>query len=90
MRRAIVATTMFRLALAPPARATRARLPGTQPYFWTAISARTGATAFKVYAGNGLGFNNNYAGLSAWTQRHGVPRRDRRDRRAARRLISGR
>jgi hypothetical protein len=39
-------------------------LPGTQPYFWTAISARTGATAFKVYAGNGLGFNNNYAGLA--------------------------
>ena len=22
------------------------------------------ATAFKVYAGNGLGFNNNYAGLA--------------------------
>jgi len=39
-------------------------LPGSQPYFWTAISARTGATAFKVYAGNGLGFNNNYAGLA--------------------------
>jgi hypothetical protein len=37
---------------------------GRQPYFWTAISARTGATAFKVYAGNGLGFNNNYAGLA--------------------------
>ena len=33
-------------------------------YFWTAISARTGATACKVYAGNGLGFNNNYAGLA--------------------------
>ena len=39
-------------------------LPLRQPYFWTAISARTGATAFKVYAGNGLGFNNNYAGLA--------------------------
>jgi hypothetical protein len=39
-------------------------LPGTQPWFWTAISARTGATVFKVYAGNGLGFNNNYAGLA--------------------------
>jgi hypothetical protein len=39
-------------------------LPGTQPYFWTAISARTGATAFKAYAGNGLGFNNNYAGIA--------------------------
>jgi hypothetical protein len=39
-------------------------VPGSQPYYWTAISARTGATAFKVYAGNGLGFNNNYAGLA--------------------------
>jgi hypothetical protein len=39
-------------------------VPGSQPYFWTAISARTGATVFKVYSGNGLGFNNNYAGLA--------------------------
>jgi hypothetical protein len=39
-------------------------LRGTQPYFWTAISARTGRTVFKVYAGNGLAFNNNYAGLA--------------------------
>ena len=37
---------------------------GRQPWYWTAISARTGATAFKVYAGSGLGFNNNYAGLA--------------------------
>jgi hypothetical protein len=37
---------------------------GEQPYFWTAISARTGKTAFKVYAGSGLGFNNNYAGIA--------------------------
>jgi hypothetical protein len=35
-----------------------------QPYFWTAIDARTGKTAWKAYAGSGLGFNNNYAGLA--------------------------
>jgi hypothetical protein len=35
-----------------------------QPYFWTAIDARSGETAWKVYAGSGLGFNNNYAGLA--------------------------
>jgi outer membrane protein assembly factor BamB len=35
-----------------------------QPYFWTAIDARTGTTVWKVYAGSGLGFNNNYAGLA--------------------------
>jgi hypothetical protein len=39
-------------------------LPIGQPYFWTAIDAQTGATAFKVYAGSGLGFNNNYAGIA--------------------------
>jgi hypothetical protein len=37
---------------------------GQQPYFWAAIDARTGRTAWKVYAGSGLGFNNNYAGLA--------------------------
>ena len=37
---------------------------GRQPWYWTAISARTGRTAWKVYAGNGLSFNNNYAGLA--------------------------
>jgi hypothetical protein len=35
-----------------------------QPYFWTALDARTGKTAWKVYAGSGLGFNNNYAGVA--------------------------
>ena len=39
-------------------------IPGSQPYYWTAMSATTGATAFKVYAGNGLPYNNNYAGLA--------------------------
>ena len=39
-------------------------VPGAQPYYWTAINARTGATAWKVYAGNGLPYNNNYAGLA--------------------------
>ena len=38
-------------------------IPASQPYYWTAISATTGATVFKVYAGNGLAYNNNYAGL---------------------------
>lgn len=37
---------------------------GEQPYFWTALDARTGKTAWKRYAGSGLGFNNNYAGIA--------------------------
>ncbi|WP_445147851.1 hypothetical protein [Baekduia sp. Peel2402] len=46
---------------------TYERLPapaGEQPYFWTAIDARTGKTAWKRYAGSGLSFNNNYAGIA--------------------------
>jgi hypothetical protein len=38
--------------------------PLRQPYFWVAIDARTGATVFRRYAGSGLSFNNNYAGLA--------------------------
>ena len=39
--------------------------PGTeQPYFWTAIDAKSGQVAFRRYAGSGLVFNNNYAGIA--------------------------
>jgi hypothetical protein len=37
---------------------------GSQPWFWTAIDAATGQMAFKQYAGSGLSFNNNYAGIA--------------------------
>src|SRR3954447_25051468 len=37
---------------------------GSQPYFWSTISFRTGKTVYKQYAGSGLSFNNNYAGLA--------------------------
>jgi len=37
---------------------------GEQPYYWTAVDARTGRTAFRRYAGSGLLFNNNYAGIA--------------------------
>ena len=42
----------------------RRRPERQQPWFWTAISLRTGKTAFKRYAGSGLSFNNNYAGIA--------------------------
>jgi hypothetical protein len=38
--------------------------PANQGYFWTAIDYRTGKTAWAQYAGSGLLFNNNYAGLA--------------------------
>jgi hypothetical protein len=37
---------------------------GQQPWFWSAVDARTGKTVFKRYAGSGLSFNNNYAGIA--------------------------
>ena len=42
---------------------TYTKPPGDRadPWYLTALSARTGRTAFKALAGGGLGFNNNYA-----------------------------
>jgi hypothetical protein len=33
-------------------------------WYWTALDYRTGAVVYKVLAGTGLGYNNNYAGIS--------------------------
>jgi hypothetical protein len=44
---------------------TYTRDPGADaPWSWTAISARTGRTAFTVPAGTGVAANNNYAGIA--------------------------
>ena len=43
---------------------------GAEPYFWTAINFHTGRTVWKRYAGSGLPYNNNYAGLAIG--RHGT------------------
>lgn len=37
---------------------------GNEGYYWTAIDFRTGRTVWQKYAGSGLAFNNNYAGLA--------------------------
>jgi hypothetical protein len=37
------------------------RSDGGDPWYFTAIDARTGRTVFKALAGSGLGYNNNYA-----------------------------
>ena len=36
----------------------------SDPWYWTAISFRTGRVVWKVLAGAGPAYNNNYAGLS--------------------------
>jgi hypothetical protein len=38
--------------------------PMAQGYYWTAIDWRNGKTVWTQYAGSGLGFNNNYAGIA--------------------------
>jgi len=37
---------------------------GAQGYYWTAIDFRSGQTVWNRFAGAGLLFNNNYAGLA--------------------------
>jgi len=37
---------------------------GGQTWSWVGINARTGRTAFKVPAGDGVNANNNYAGIA--------------------------
>ena len=37
---------------------------GNQGYFWTTVDYRTGKTVWSKYAGSGLPYNNNYAGLA--------------------------
>lgn len=32
-------------------------------WYWTALDFRTGKVVYSVYAGSGLGYNNNYAGI---------------------------
>ena len=36
----------------------------TDPWYWTALDFRTGKLVWRSLAGAGLGFNNNYAGLT--------------------------
>jgi hypothetical protein len=38
--------------------------PAAQGYYWTAIDWRNGKTKWSQYAGSGLSFNNNYAGIA--------------------------
>jgi hypothetical protein len=37
---------------------------GSQGYYWTAIDFHNGKTVWQQYAGSGLVYNNNYAGLA--------------------------
>jgi hypothetical protein len=43
---------------------TRPPDDSAQGYYWTAIKYSNGKTAWNQYAGSGLSFNNNYAGIA--------------------------
>jgi hypothetical protein len=58
-------TVVSKLSLASGLIYTYTKDPGnSDPWYWTAIDFRTGRTVYKVLSGTGLGYNNNYAGIS--------------------------
>ena len=71
---------------------TYARPPddAAQGYYWTAIDWSNGKTVWSKYAGSGLCFNNNYAGLALGPDGTAYLGRHRRDHLAARRRLSSR
>ncbi len=58
-------TVVSKLSLANGLIYTYTKDPGaSDPWYWTAISFRTGRTVYKQLAGTGIGYNNNYAGIA--------------------------
>ncbi len=58
-------TVVSKLSLANGLIYTYTKDPGAaDPWYWTAISFRTGRTVYKQLAGTGVGYNNNYAGIA--------------------------
>jgi len=58
-------TVVSKLSLASGLIYTYTKDPGSpDPWYWTAIDFRTGRTVYKQLAGTGLGYNNNYSGIS--------------------------
>jgi hypothetical protein len=59
------ASVVSKLSLADGLIYTYTIEPGlTDPWYWTALSFKTGRVVWKRYAGAGTLFNNNYAGIS--------------------------
>ncbi len=56
----------------------------SSPWYWTALSYRTGRVVYRVLAGDGVELQQQLLGDRDLAQRHRVPRRARRDHRPAR------
>ncbi len=60
-----IPTAVSKLSLANGLIYTYTKGPGTDdPWYWTAISFKTGRTVWKRLSGTGLTYNNNYAGVT--------------------------
>ncbi len=58
-------TVVSKLSLANGLIYTYTKGPGTSdPWYWTAISFKTGRTVWKRLSGTGVSYNNNYAGIA--------------------------
>lgn len=64
-RQVRVPSVVSKLSLKDGLLYTYAKDPGSSdPWYWTAISFRTGRTVYQALAGTGIGYNNNYAGIA--------------------------
>jgi hypothetical protein len=60
-----VPSVVSKVSLATGLVYTYAYNPGpASPWYWTALDYRTGRVVYKVLAGNGIGYNNNYSGIA--------------------------
>jgi hypothetical protein len=58
-------TVVSKLSIANGLIYTYTKDPGSSdPWYWTAIDFPTGRAVFKVLAGTGIGYNNNYSGIA--------------------------
>ncbi len=60
-----VPSVVSKVSLATGLVYTYTYVPGpASPWYWTALDYRTGRVVYNVLAGNGPGYNNNYAGIA--------------------------
>jgi hypothetical protein len=59
-----VPTAVSKVALATGLVYTYTLDDNSGDWYWTALDFRTGKVVYRIYSGTGLGYNNNYAGIS--------------------------
>jgi hypothetical protein len=59
-----VPTVVSKVALAAGLLYTYTLDDSSGDWYWTALDFRTGRVVYRIYSGTGIGYNNNYAGIS--------------------------